>query len=150
MSVIDFEAPSPCPACGHAFVNPDTSFDRLPRCPGCQYVRLVGNDDLSCPNCHGWLYDAVLLRSDTDGALCGFCRTVLPPPPPEPVRKVPALPGPEEIARKDREFFSKLGEESRSEQCNDPDCTRGRIANGIYCRRHHFEMIRVKPCPFDD
>jgi hypothetical protein len=48
----------------------------------------------------------------------------------------------------DREFYDSLGEESRSERCRQDGCERGRIQHGIYCRVHHFEMIRQKLCPF--
>jgi hypothetical protein len=64
---------------GASFEAPSTS-DGPPRCPSCGYTRLVGGDDLTCPKCGGWLYDAVLLRSDTREALCAYCRTVLPEP----------------------------------------------------------------------
>jgi hypothetical protein len=77
MSVGELEAPSPCPVCGEQFASPDESVDGLPRCPGCQYTRVVGSDDLTCPSCGGWLYDAVLLRPSTNEALCAYCRAVL-------------------------------------------------------------------------
>lgn len=48
-----------------------------------------------------------------------------------------------------KEFYDQLGDEIENEQCKEPGCTRGRIYYGVFCRIHHFEMIRKIRCPFD-
>jgi hypothetical protein len=50
----------------------------------------------------------------------------------------------------DRAFYDELGPESRDEKCRETGCKRGRVAFGVLCRRHHFEMVKRRPCPFDD
>lgn len=50
----------------------------------------------------------------------------------------------------DRKFYEVLGAERENVPCNNKSCTRGAIANSVYCRVHHFEMIQKKPCPFTD
>jgi len=52
--------------------------------------------------------------------------------------------------RWDREFYSKLGPEDPSRPCKHEGCSRGAIRNSVMCRRHHFEMIKRRDCPFDD
>lgn len=50
--------------------------------------------------------------------------------------------------RLDREFFEALGEERRGVHCQSAGCARGAIAQSVFCRVHHFEMIKKEPCPF--
>ena len=50
----------------------------------------------------------------------------------------------------DRLFYDKLGEERPGTQCKAEGCTRGKIKLSLYCRVHHFESVKKKPCPFDD
>lgn len=50
----------------------------------------------------------------------------------------------------DREFFDLLGSESSTERCRKLECSRGRITHSVFCRVHHFEDIRGRPCPFAD
>lgn len=50
----------------------------------------------------------------------------------------------------DREFYDGLGPERQEKQCREAGCARGAIVNSIFCRPHHFESIRRKPCPFSD
>ena len=52
--------------------------------------------------------------------------------------------------RWDREFFSKLGPEDPSRPCKHEGCSRGAIPNSVMCKRHHFEMIQRRDCPFHD
>jgi hypothetical protein len=67
-----------------------------------------------------------------------------------PQRGAPPPPSRDEIIRRlDRKFYDALGDESVDEPCREEGCTRGKIANGVFCRRHHFEMVRRKPCPFE-
>jgi hypothetical protein len=61
------------------------------------------------------------------------------PPPWEETRK-----------RLDREFFEALGEERRGEPCRSEGCARGAIHQSVFCRVHHYEMIKKEPCPFLD
>ena len=49
----------------------------------------------------------------------------------------------------DRLFFDALVRQSDI-QCQAPGCSRKAIVRSVMCRVHHFEMIRNKPCPFDD
>jgi hypothetical protein len=59
-------------------------------------------------------------------------------------------PPPWEEAKKlrDRAFFEALGEERREVPCRSEGCTRGAISQSVFCRVHHFEMIKKEPCPF--
>ncbi|MFZ6686766.1 DUF7716 domain-containing protein [Undibacterium sp. SXout11W] len=50
----------------------------------------------------------------------------------------------------DRKFYDELGEENISNPCRIQDCGRGAIQYSVFCRVHHFESIRKKPCPFSD
>ncbi|MBE9076191.1 immunity 53 family protein [Romeria aff. gracilis LEGE 07310] len=52
--------------------------------------------------------------------------------------------------RHDREFWSALGDEVELAQCSYPGCDRRRIQHSVFCRSHHFEMMRSKPAPADD
>ena len=49
-----------------------------------------------------------------------------------------------------REFYESLGNERPNERCKKADCSRGAIERGVFCKIHHFEMIKKKPCPFTD
>lgn len=61
-------------------------------------------------------------------------------------------PPPAEEAMKmdDRRFYESLGAERDSVACRNPDCSRGAITNSIFCRPHHFENVKQRPCPFTD
>jgi hypothetical protein len=61
-------------------------------------------------------------------------------------------PPPREETKKrlDREFFEALGEERRGETCRSQGCERGAIHQSVFCRVHHYEMIKGEPCPFLD
>ena len=63
----------------------------------------------------------------------------------------PGAPAPdwEEIKKRhDREFFEALGEERPGVPCRSEGCARGAISQGVFCRVHHYEMIKKEPCPF--
>ena len=65
-----------------------------------------------------------------------------------PKRGFVPLPPKEALAKMDKDFFDSLGEESPKEQCKHEGCSRGKVSSSLYCRVHHFEMIKKKPCPF--
>lgn len=50
----------------------------------------------------------------------------------------------------DRAFFDELGEERRDVPCRSEGCARGAVPLSVFCRVHHFEMIKKRPCPFRD
>jgi len=57
----------------------------------------------------------------------------------------------EETQRKmDLEFYEKLGPEDLTRPCKREGCNRGAIRNSVMCKRHHFEMIKHRNCPFDN
>lgn len=49
----------------------------------------------------------------------------------------------------DRTFFESLGEERTDYQCRRESCTRGVVKLSAFCRVHHFENVRGRPCPFE-
>ena len=51
--------------------------------------------------------------------------------------------------KSDQAFYERLGPESSDEICGAQQCDRHRIAYSVYCRRHHFESVRKRPCPFE-
>ena len=56
----------------------------------------------------------------------------------------------DEIMNKlDLKFYDVLGEESTTKKCETEGCGRGRIDVSVFCKVHHFEMIKKRPCPFD-
>jgi hypothetical protein len=54
------------------------------------------------------------------------------------------------LGKLDREFYDSLGPERGNVQCRDEHCTRGAVWNSVFCRVHHFEMVKKRPCPFRD
>jgi hypothetical protein len=55
----------------------------------------------------------------------------------------------DEIMRRlDREFYDSLGVERSDTKCRHEGCSRGGIKLSIFCRVHHFEQIKKRPCPF--
>jgi hypothetical protein len=51
--------------------------------------------------------------------------------------------------RLDRAFFDSLGPERAEEPCREPGCSRGAVRLSVLCRRHHFENVQRRPCPFE-
>lgn len=51
--------------------------------------------------------------------------------------------------RRDRKFYEQLGPEDLSRPCKKEGCQRGAIKNSVLCKRHHFEMIERRDCPFE-
>ncbi len=52
--------------------------------------------------------------------------------------------------QQDRSFYDSLVQENPSTACRSPDCNRGTVRFSIFCRRHHFESVQKRPCPFED
>lgn len=52
--------------------------------------------------------------------------------------------------RMDREFFDVLGPERDNVPCRTEGCKRGAVSQSVFCRVHHYEMIKKEPCPFSD
>jgi len=50
----------------------------------------------------------------------------------------------------DREFYEMLGSERADQQCRHEGCLRGAISHSVLCKKHHFESIRGRTCPFTD
>jgi hypothetical protein len=50
--------------------------------------------------------------------------------------------------RWDLAFYDGLGLERSDQPCRKEGCLRGAVAQSVYCRVHHFEMVKGEPCPF--
>jgi hypothetical protein len=48
------------------------------------------------------------------------------------------------------DWYAGLGDESGPEGCASAGCGRLRIAHSARCRRHHYEIVHRRPCPFND
>jgi hypothetical protein len=48
----------------------------------------------------------------------------------------------------DRRFFDSLGEEEGPRACLYDGCSRLRIPEAAFCRRHHFQITLDRPCPW--
>ena len=59
-------------------------------------------------------------------------------------------PSPEFYRIADEAFWLQLGEEVDPEPCSCTGCERKRISLSTMCRRHHYEMVMNRSCPFDD
>ncbi len=65
--------------------------------------------------------------------------------------EAPDPPPPDEVIRRlDREFYDSLGPEVATPKCRKDGCARGMVKFSLFCRVHHFENIKKKPCPFRD
>lgn len=60
------------------------------------------------------------------------------PPPPHEVKHFLAL-----------DFYRNLGRERPDVQCRHEGCRNGAIEHSVLCRRHHYEMVKKEPCPFE-
>jgi len=49
----------------------------------------------------------------------------------------------------DRRFYDTLGPELVASPCRASGCGWGRIQLSVFCRRHHFENVMKRSCPFD-
>jgi hypothetical protein len=54
----------------------------------------------------------------------------------------------EVVWQQDLRFYADLGIERASVTCRSKDCTHGAVPLSVLCRRHHFEAIIGRPCPF--
>lgn len=68
------------------------------------------------------------------------------------------LPGPdaenppspnEVILSLDRQFYDSLGMEVMGTACRHGGCGRGAVRLSAFCRKHHFENVRKRLCPFE-
>ena len=65
--------------------------------------------------------------------------------------EAPDPPSRDEIIQQiDRKFYDSLGTEDMNAKCRQEGCNRGTTKFSVFCRIHHFEQIRKKPCPFQD
>lgn len=49
----------------------------------------------------------------------------------------------------DLEFYESFGSEDATRRCRNAACSRGAISLGVFCPKHHFEMLMQRPCAFD-
>lgn len=68
---------------------------------------------------------------------------------PEPGASAP-LTGEDARHLAERNFYDSLGSERPDVPCKSHACQRGAVKYSVFCRTHHFEMIRKMPCPFSD
>jgi hypothetical protein len=54
------------------------------------------------------------------------------------------------LATLDRQFYQSLGAEREGTLCRKAGCERGSVALSVFCRPHHFESVKQRPCPFHD
>ena len=57
-------------------------------------------------------------------------------------------PAEEILQRLDLEFYDSLGPEAPGTRCKKVGCGRGTVKFSVFCRTHHFENVKKKPCPF--
>jgi hypothetical protein len=48
----------------------------------------------------------------------------------------------------DLQFYDSLGPEAPQTKCRKDGCSRGTVKFSVFCRSHHFESVKRKPCPF--
>ncbi len=58
-------------------------------------------------------------------------------------------PGAEFYRYVDRGFWEGLGEEVGPDQCQSLGCDRRHLFLSVLCRRHHYENLKGRACPFD-
>jgi hypothetical protein len=49
----------------------------------------------------------------------------------------------------DRAFYDSLGPEQSHSSCRTTGCERGPVQFSVFCRVHHFQSIKGRPCPFN-
>ncbi len=58
------------------------------------------------------------------------------------------LPPPEVLQRReDLRYYNSLGSERLKFKCRRENCERGAVKFSVFCRKHHFENVRGRPCP---
>lgn len=55
----------------------------------------------------------------------------------------------ESLLEEDREFYDSLADEDDNKQCRREGCHRGTTRFSVFCKTHHLENIKGRPCPFD-
>lgn len=60
-----------------------------------------------------------------------------------------AEPSPSQQHQRDLDFYDGLGSEDAQRPCEKDGCRRGAVRYSVFCRRHHFEQIEHRECPFD-
>lgn len=50
----------------------------------------------------------------------------------------------------DRDYYEYFGEEDSTKPCRKEGCSRGSVKFSVFCRTHHFESVKKKPCPWTD
>ncbi len=50
----------------------------------------------------------------------------------------------------DLDFYKTLEAEVPGTRCRKEDCPRGTVKFSVFCRVHHFENLKGRPCPFAD
>jgi hypothetical protein len=84
-------------------------------------------------------------------ALASFDRGEFPDGLSEPqmLRAIDPPPVEDRQRKKDRKFYEQLGPEDLTRPCKHDGCCRGSVRFSVLCKRHHFEMIKHRDCPFD-
>ncbi|HEY3329684.1 MAG TPA: Imm53 family immunity protein [Capsulimonadaceae bacterium] len=59
-----------------------------------------------------------------------------------------AIPATETEKADDRQFWHTLGDECGTLRCTAEECQHQRIAESMYCKRHHFEAVKNRDCPY--
>ncbi|MFY9349814.1 MAG: hypothetical protein WBL20_17015 [Sphingobium sp.] len=49
----------------------------------------------------------------------------------------------------DRKFYDQLGDEIPGSRCRREGCERDAVAMSAFCKKHHFESVNRRPCPFE-
>jgi hypothetical protein len=50
---------------------------------------------------------------------------------------------------RDKEYFYSLLPEKGPELCKKNNCNHKRVSLSVMCAKHHFEMVKNKPCPWN-
>jgi hypothetical protein len=92
-----------------------------------------------------------LFREWTDGAQ----RTLRPDPEYGSEKKIMEAvekdmrPSPDQQHQRDLAFYDCLGPEDPERPCQKDGCRRGTARHSVFCRKHHFEQMERRECPFD-
>ncbi|MDB6021998.1 MAG: hypothetical protein JWQ04_1855 [Pedosphaera sp.] len=58
-------------------------------------------------------------------------------------------PADEILRRLDLKFYDSLGPEQPGTKCRKEGCSRGAKKFSVFCKIHHFEQVKKRPCPFN-
>jgi hypothetical protein len=70
--------------------------------------------------------------------------------PQELARKLAPPPPKNKMPTTDREYYDFFGPENVAKKCQAENCQRGSVKFSAFCRTHHFENVKKKPCPWTD